>query len=259
MRPIFVIGDVHGQIEKLRALLRGAGLTGPDDAWSGGDSHLWFVGDLTDRGEDGIGAIDLIRRLQREAPEAGGAVDSLLGNHDMLIVAVAHFAGLDPTAAAIFLADWEANGGVTSDLARLTEDRISWLMARPAMARDDNALLVHADTTYYLQWGDSVAAVNRTVSDVLHRGDARRWARLFSQLCDRGAFSGPDEDASVDAFLDQFGGEMVIYGHTPISKITGQPPEQVREPLISAHGRAVNVDGGMYRGGPGFVYRVPGE
>ena len=38
---------------------------------------------------------------------------------------------------------------------------------------------------------------------------------------------------------------------------TGQPPEDVREPLVYSRGRCVNVDGGMYLGGPGFVYQLP--
>jgi len=36
----------------------------------------------------------------------------------------------------------------------------------------------------------------------------------------------------------------------------GRPDDQVTEPLVYAGGLCVNVDGGMYRGGPGFVYRA---
>ena len=60
--------------------------------------------------------------------------------------------------------------------------------------------------------------------------------------------------AQAEAFLARFGGEQIVHGHTPITKITGQPPEAVREPLFYADGLCIDVDPGMYLGGPGFVY-----
>ena len=64
------MGDVHGHRDVLLELLRGAGLVDAAERWSGADARVWFVGDLVDRGPDGIGAIELVRRLERES---GGA------------------------------------------------------------------------------------------------------------------------------------------------------------------------------------------
>ena len=78
MSAVHVIGDVHGQLEKLRDLLRGAELIRKDkdqnETWSGGDSTLWLMGDLVDHGPDGIGAVELVMRLQQQAAWAGGRV-----------------------------------------------------------------------------------------------------------------------------------------------------------------------------------------
>ena len=63
--PVFVVGDVHGCRDVLAGLLRDAGLVDADERWTGADARVWLVGDLTDRGPDGIGAIDLVRRLER--------------------------------------------------------------------------------------------------------------------------------------------------------------------------------------------------
>ncbi len=41
--------------------------------------------------------------------------------------------------------------------------------------------------------------------------------------------------------------------------MTGVPPAQVVPPLTYASRRCVNVDGGMYLGGPGFLHRVDSE
>lgn len=43
--------------------MRAAGLTDAGAVWLGGNAELWFMGDFTDRGPDGFGAIDLILRL----------------------------------------------------------------------------------------------------------------------------------------------------------------------------------------------------
>ena len=49
MSAVHVIGDVHGEREKLRDLLRGAGFTGGDDRWTGADSRLCGRGVLVYR------------------------------------------------------------------------------------------------------------------------------------------------------------------------------------------------------------------
>ena len=67
---------------RARRLLRDAGLLDAGERWRGADARLWLLGDLADRGPDGIGAIDLVRRLERES---GGAVRCLLGNHEALL------------------------------------------------------------------------------------------------------------------------------------------------------------------------------
>src|SRR3954453_1244650 len=82
---LYVVGDVHGHLAQLTAALRDTGLVDDEGAWSAGDARLWFLGDLTDRGPDGIGVIDLIRRLQTQAAQAGGEVGCVIGNHDMLL------------------------------------------------------------------------------------------------------------------------------------------------------------------------------
>ncbi len=81
---VVTIGDVHGSYDKLIQLLRGSGLVDRDLGWIGGDSHVVFVGDLIDRGPDDRPVLDLVRRLQTEAPAMGGQVHTLLGNHEVM-------------------------------------------------------------------------------------------------------------------------------------------------------------------------------
>src|SRR3954465_1557401 len=60
-----VIGDVHGCLEELRALIQKAGVTADDD--------VVFVGDLVAKGPDSVGVVAWAR-------ERGAA--AVLGNHD---------------------------------------------------------------------------------------------------------------------------------------------------------------------------------
>src|SRR5215218_6129387 len=159
---VHVIGDVHGELEKLRDLLRGAGLIRKDqdenETWCGGESTLWLMGDLVDHGPDGIGAVELVMRLQQQAARAGGRVQVLLGNHDVLLLA-AHRFGTRPIPGQpeTFRHHWQESGGRATDLERITPDHVRWLSSLPAMAREGDHLLAHADALLYTRYGQSIA------------------------------------------------------------------------------------------------------
>jgi hypothetical protein len=257
--PIFVIGDVHGQLAKLIGLLREAGLIGPDGGWAGGASVLWLIGDLVDRGPDGAAVIALAMRLQREAAAAGGRVGALFGNHDGLLVAAYRFGETPGTGPdGTFLGEWQANGGEAGDLERLTDEQVAWLTSLPAMAQEGEHLLVHADALFYTYHGRTIAEVNQAFASILHGDDRTAWDCLLADFAEHRAFIGGEAGAArAAAFLLLYGGSQIVHGHSPISSITGQPPATVTGALIYADGLCVDVDGGMYRGGPGFVYRLP--
>ena len=81
---LVAIGDIHGAGSAFRDLLRQAVLTDADGRWAGGSAHLVQTGDFTDRGRDVRAVMDLLMRLEREAPTAGGRVQVLLGNHETM-------------------------------------------------------------------------------------------------------------------------------------------------------------------------------
>jgi hypothetical protein len=259
MGAAYVVGDVHGELDKLRRLLRDAGLVGNDDRWAGGDSSLWFIGDLVDRGPNGIEVIDLVIRLQEESQRAGGKVAMLIGNHDILLLAACHFGSRStPAGQGTFREIWEENGGCASDLERLTSGHVAWLSGLPALAFVGDHLLVHGDSLLYFGYGNSRTGVNRAIAALLAGRDLVAWNRILVEFSEHGVFAqaahGTDH---ARAFLDTFGGRQIVHGHTPIAKITGQPPEAVREPLFYAQDLCVDVDAGMYLGSAGFIYLLP--
>jgi Calcineurin-like phosphoesterase len=119
--PLFTVGDIHGHIPALRTALRRAGLITTAGDWCGGRARLWFLGDLVDRGPDGLATIDFVQRLELQASEGRGQVNCLLGNHEVLLLAARYFG--NTSAAAIgrgFLDHWLLNGGRADDFTGIT-------------------------------------------------------------------------------------------------------------------------------------------
>lgn len=249
--PPFVVGDVHGHRDALVRLLRDAGLVDAHERWSGADARLWLLGDLVDRGPDGVGAIELVMRLEQEA---AGSVRCLLGNHDALILAVARYGddAVDVTGLT-FRAVWMMNGGSVVDLERLEPRHLAWIEQLPAVARDGEWLLVHADTDAYLRYGSTPAEVNEAAREALKGRSPAALGQLLDVLSGRGAFSDP---VRLDNVLATLGGSRVVHGHTPIASTVNRDPTEITAPLVYARGRAVNVDHCLFAGGPGFLVEL---
>jgi hypothetical protein len=81
---IVAVSDIHGAYDALVTTLQKAEVIDKKRTWSGDDTHLVITGDLLDRGPDSRRVMDLIMRLEREAPLAGGRVHQLLGNHEVM-------------------------------------------------------------------------------------------------------------------------------------------------------------------------------
>ena len=82
--PVVAVGDIHGAFDNFVAILRAAQVIDNRNRWIGRRMVLVQTGDVLDRGPDSRKAIDLIRRLERDAQRAGGRVVSLLGNHELM-------------------------------------------------------------------------------------------------------------------------------------------------------------------------------
>ena len=116
----YAIGDVQGCFSSVTRLTKTIQFDPKQD-------RLWFVGDLVNRGPDSLKVLRYIRAL-------GQAAITVLGNHDIFLLAVA--AGLTPprpsdTLSAILEAP---------DCREL----MLWLRQQPLLYREGDFLLVHA-------------------------------------------------------------------------------------------------------------------
>jgi hypothetical protein len=81
---IVAVGDVHGAYDAFVGILKAAGIADAQLHWAGGRTHFVQTGDTVDRGPASRKVLDLLKRLEQEAPKSGGRVYPLLGNHEVM-------------------------------------------------------------------------------------------------------------------------------------------------------------------------------
>jgi bis(5'-nucleosyl)-tetraphosphatase (symmetrical) len=143
---IYAIGDVQGCFATLLKLLETLAFKRDRD-------QLWFVGDLVNRGPHSLEVL----RFVRELGEQGLTV---LGNHDLHLLAVAHGqASLKPKDT--FMDVLEAPD---------REDLLAWLRYRPLFYHDAlrRVILVHAGLPP--QWTSVMAQAAATEAEMMLRG-----------------------------------------------------------------------------------------
>ncbi|MGW0879086.1 metallophosphoesterase [Streptomyces sp. NPDC002671] len=267
--PLYVVGDVHGYLDELVAALQEKGLIDASGQWCAGTTRLWFLGDFTDRGPDGIGVIDLVMRLSAEAAAAGGYCKALMGNHELLLLGAKRFGDTPVNSGAgtaTFQAAWLLNGGQKTDMDRLQDHHLQWMARLDAVEEVDGYLLLHSDTTAYLDYGDSIEAVNDTVRETLTRNDADECWDLFRKFTKRFSFRDEGGADAVRSLLDTYGGTRVVHGHSPIPYLLGEVGSEdgeestgpvVEGPHVYADGLAIAMDGGVTMAGKLLVQQLP--
>jgi hypothetical protein len=240
MGSLFVVSDVHGFRDDL--------VRGLEQVGFGDGDELWVLGDLLDRGPDGVGAIDHVMGLQAEAPER---VHVLMGNHEVLALGRHRFP--DST----FEESWRINGGLQRDQDALTEEHVAWLAALPLMATVGDHLFLHSDPTDYLRWGTTVDEVNSTVRAALADSDDfdAHWD-VWRRLTSRHDFAARDGSSVAQRMLSTYGGALIVHGHSIIGTLLDRPSREVTEPLLYADGQVLAIDGGRYDDGPLLIVEL---
>lgn len=145
--PVAVIGDVHGQLDKLQTILsKLRGSPGFAERW------IVFIGDFVDRGPDPKGVIDLVLELQ----QTHGRVTAVCGNHELAMCGSLHlfpppeYADWDKRWAGHYDAHttFESYGAPFGDMPALLEavptSHREFLAALPWCVEHPDYLFVHA-------------------------------------------------------------------------------------------------------------------
>jgi hypothetical protein len=83
-KRIGVIGDVHGELDALKEVLRALGFIDSSDQWFAREGTLVFTGDVG-HGRHLQEVFDFIHRLAAQAHRLGGKIVWTLGNHDLYV------------------------------------------------------------------------------------------------------------------------------------------------------------------------------
>lgn len=149
IRYNYVIGDVQGCFEALKALLKEIQFDPDQD-------FIWFAGDLVARGENSIGALRFIKKLVDRDVAA-----TVLGNHDLTLLACAR--GIRE------INDKDNIRDVINALE--SDDLIDWLRKQPlCLFPNDQTVLTHAGIP--LNWNAAqTAALAQEVEAVIGHDD----------------------------------------------------------------------------------------
>jgi Calcineurin-like phosphoesterase len=139
-----VIGDVHGEYDKLVELLSHLGYSESDGAWAHPSRTAIFVGDLIDRGPKQLETVHLVRAMV----ESGWA-QCILGNHEFNAIA---WVTPDPEDSGKFLRDHHKPGNREQHQAfldvvegtRKQRDITDWFKTLPLWLDLPGLRIVHA-------------------------------------------------------------------------------------------------------------------
>lgn len=219
---LYAVGDIHGRLDRLDALLGSLPLRDGD--------QFVFLGDYIDRGPDSKGVIDRLIAFERNYPCV-----FLLGNHESMFLDFLGWSGKHYFAGEAFL----SNGGVETLLSYDYFEADHEAGRTLALPPGHETFFKSLRLTYH---AGEYLFVHAGLGRALLRGGDLRWTlrRVRSEeiLWDRFSCELPHDL-----------GVTMVYGHTP------RPDFEVRwNPPFS-----IGIDTGAGYGGPLTAIRLPDE
>ena len=148
-----IIGDIHGQVDKLKALLQNLGYRETGGAWRQSGRTAIFVGDFIDRGPRGVETVEIVRAMVYE-----GTALAVMGNHELNAIAWHTPDSRDPGGYLrprrsknrqqhqAFLDQVESHPAVHADL-------VAWFLTLPLWLDLEGLRVVHACWhTPFMDW-----------------------------------------------------------------------------------------------------------
>lgn len=242
-----VIGDIHGEIDKLDRILA-------QIPWQESDTQLVFLGDYIDRGKHSRDVIDRVLQVREERP---GTV-FLRGNHELMMMQALDSPGSSETGA------WWFNGGIqtlisygahfaeavdqflfnrkSSLLASLVPEE-HWELLRSLLPfyEDQHAIYIHAGLTP-LKGAKQDQENGRYLAPAESREEDLLWQRNPS-------------------FWQNYSGKPVVFGHTQtsyIQRVLGAGDESSADSVWFGPA-VIGVDCGSGKGGRLACLELPSK
>ncbi len=220
--PIFVLGDIHGQYDRMINNLQSHGIINKQLKWNWGKGHLVFVGDIFDRGNKVTETLWLIYRLEQEAEKAGGQVHITFGNHELMVL------NKDNRYIAREYKTLCSNLGLNYDeLFHPNSVLGEWLRSKNSMTKINDILFVHGGISKKQVESDiSPKQVNELMRQYLIAGsnaenqeDYSQILRSFGPFWYRGYFMESSKypkitEPELDQILKALKVSRIVVGHT---------------------------------------------
>ena len=232
-----VIGDIHGQFDTFWSLLYSAGFIDKKSNWIAGDRKLFQVGDVLDRGseQEAFKAWNLLENLQIHAPQHGGEVIRLLGNHELLYLTK----------------DYQRNPAIAEKNGLYVHNGERW---RGVIARAANEGKIIA--AYPYAGGIVVHGGVHPIISKMSNG-SHQLPEILAKEFNAKLVEAINKDMYKDVIFDNSTGifwarakELVNFGDDLVSQIVGHDvyKNQSGNNAISIGSRIIRVDAGMYLG-----------
>lgn len=225
-------------------VLRAGGVIsdGPPYTWTGGARILIVTGDVIDKGDKALVAIDILSALEPQAEAAGGHLVVTLGNHEAEFMA-------DPMSdkTSDFQAELQDSGLDPAAVAAGASPYGAWLRTRPLAALVDGWFFSHGGST----GGRTAAGMGATFQS---KFDSNAWSDPFliddSSVLEAQEWwaSGPSGTQIIDHNLVALPAAHLVFGHDPGKVSFSDDPEGTRkegEMVMRYEGRLFMIDTGM--------------
>lgn len=232
---LWAVSDVHGDRDRLVALLVGAGLVGGTaiaPTWQAGTDTLVVNGDNIDKGSQSIEVLDYWLALIPLASAAGGHVVVLLGNHEVEFLA-------DPNNSKAAALDAELTAETPQMFADPSDPHGRFLHERPISALVDGWFFSHAGNPQGMSL-TQIATKFRSLVDAAAFGDAF-FLDPNSIIEARNWWPSSGTASFLDGYLAALPASHIVFGHSPPT--FASPPSGNIEMHFA--GRLTLIDVGM--------------
>jgi hypothetical protein len=237
---IGMLTDIHGEYRSYISSLKEMGIIDSKLNWKFGSGHLVILGDMFDRGDMVTEILWHLFGLEKQAEKAGGKVDILLGNHEVMVLNN-DVRYINEKYQNIEKITGTRYGDLYSDSSVLGR----WLRSMPVMITVDNILFVHAGISpEMVQRNLTIEQINskfsenftaETAEEVKYNEELDFLDSGMGPVWYRGYFSDTTlHENMIDPILDFYGKEHIVVGHTPHEGIT-----------LLFHNKILGTDTGM--------------
>lgn len=267
---LYVLGDIHGDYERMIRLLRRAGIAaappaeGGNMSWGGGAATLVVTGDMIDKGPRPVDVLRGLIGLQADARRSGGEVILLAGNHEAEFLA-----GPDAKKASDFISDLRRNGYKAADVAACRGDLGAFLCSLPFAARVGDWFFSHAGNSGGRSLTGLAGAIRGGVdregfgSQQLTGADSLLEARLGegNAWFNAGGSQAESERRLLSEYAEALGVKHIVEGHQHNDVKFGDGVERRTGEMFQRCGLLFLIDVGMSKGiddSKGAVLRISG-